>query len=329
MEFFLLNSLGAFGTNLSLLANFFESPWLKANAGLDKKTQGWIIGTSGFALRAVGRLAEAVETIETGFEAAIQANDNVSAARDLNNLSDLNLTLGNIDKAIEVGMRSIRISDECADPLLPIINRARTAYALLQSGATIQARLLFEEAGTLIKNAPNPFSLSVISDYNELLLDDQNRTKVLQRAEESLKTATTLLHVALGHLFLGRAHSSGSQESAFHLEQAVAGFRRANQLDELPRGLLARARNHRFSGDLQKAQHDLDEVRILSARCGMRLYLSDYHLEQAELFLSQCELAAARSHCESAHRMVQEAGYHRRDPAVAHLAFALQKSQSR
>jgi hypothetical protein len=103
----------------------------------------------------------------------------------------------------------------------------------------------------------------------------------------------------------------------------VSGLRRAGQLAYLPRGLLARAAHFRHIHEWDKAQHDLDEVRVLATRCGMRLHLTDYHLEQARLLLAQEKPADARPHYESAKKLVEETGYHRRDPELAELRSQL------
>ena len=55
----------------------------------------------------------------------------------------------------------------------------------------------------------------------------------------------------------------------------------------LPRGLLARAELHRFTGDFAKAQNDLDEAFTIATRGGMRLHEADCHLEYARLYLAK------------------------------------------
>jgi hypothetical protein len=70
----------------------------------------------------------------------------------------------------------------------------------------------------------------------------------------------------------------------------------------LPRALLAR-------GTL----HDLEEVYTIASRSGMRLYLADYHL--------------AKGNLAEAERLINETGYHRRDPELAALRRKLQGQQ--
>lgn len=115
----------------------------------------------------------------------------------------------------------------------------------------------------------------------------------------------------------------GTAESGGHLDKAVNDLRRAGQLHYLPLGLLARAAHFHHTREFDKAQKDLDAVCILANRCGMRLHLTDYHLEKARLLLAQGQAEAVKPHYEDAKKLVEETGYHRRDPEVAELAAKL------
>jgi hypothetical protein len=105
----------------------------------------------------------------------------------------------------------------------------------------------------------------------------------------------------------------------------VQGFRLAGRLDDLPLGLLARAANFRQLDDFTHAQQNLDEVRTIAARSGMRLHLTDYRLEQARLYLAapptgaETPAARARPHIAAAAALIAETGYHRRDAELADL----------
>ena len=51
-EAYLIRKLGAFTTDLSLLANFFERPWTQPVSSLTTSAQAWVINNAAFALRA-------------------------------------------------------------------------------------------------------------------------------------------------------------------------------------------------------------------------------------------------------------------------------------
>jgi ATP/maltotriose-dependent transcriptional regulator MalT len=94
-------------------------------------------------------------------------------------------------------------------------------------------------------------------------------------------------------------------------------------MEFLPRGLLARAALHRVRGDYGRAERDLAEVLRIATRGGMGLYLADYHLESARLYLAQGNRDKAREHWETARGMIERMGYHRRDSEVNEIAEQL------
>ena len=115
-----------------------------------------------------------------------------------------------------------------------------------------------------------------------------------QTLEWAKISGESLLSFALEHLSLGRAHllqtrqegSNDFTQAGTHLNQAVDGLRKAGWQDYIPRSLLARAELHRVRGDLQDAQHDLDEAMSIAERGGMGLHQTDCHLEYAQLSLA-------------------------------------------
>jgi tetratricopeptide (TPR) repeat protein len=113
------------------------------------------------------------------------------------------------------------------------------------------------------------------------------------------------------------------RESAGCLDRAVDGLRRAGRQDYLPRGLLARAGLYRATGALDKARDDLDGAFSVTARCGMRLYEADCHLEYARWHLASGDKPKAQESLDKARKMIEEMGYHRRDKEVKELETQL------
>jgi tetratricopeptide (TPR) repeat protein len=299
-EFYLWRKLGAFGTDLSLLANFFETPWTQPAVTLSPADQSWVISQAGFALRAVGRLADAVEPMQAAAEARVRSENWKNAAINYGNLSELHLTLGNVPEAVAAARQAIDFADRSGDGFLRMAFRSTLADAVHQSGDLAEAMRLFAEAERLqAERQPDyPILYSLWGyRYCELLLGQGQTAEVLRRASQTLLIAERsrrLLDIGLDHLSLGRAHPSGSAEAAYHLDQAVDFLRRAGTVEFLPRALLARG-----------TPHDLEEVFRIATRSGMRLYLANYHL--------------ARGNLAEAERLIQETGYHRRDPELAAL----------
>jgi len=299
-EAFLSKKLGAFGTALSLLANFFEAPWTQPVSLLSPEDQSWVIGQAAFALRALGRLADAVEPMRAGAEARVKQENWENAAAAYSNLCELHLTLGNISEAIAAAQKSIDFADRSGDAFQRMVNRIALADALHQSGALADSARLFQDAERIqAERQPDQPILYSGAGYRycDLLLTQGQAAEVLRRATQTLPIAEGnhwLLDIGLDHLSLGRAHAPGSPESATHLNQVVEYLRRAGTLHYLPRALLARG-----------TADDLEEVYTIATRSGMRLYLADYHL--------------AKGNLAEAERLINETGYHRRDKELANL----------
>jgi len=337
-EFFSSKKLGAMGSNLAALSGFFNPPWQQTVTGLTKDHQAFAQSEAGFYLRALGRLAEATQALQATLESNIAREDWKNSAIQASNLSELTLTNGDLDRAIAYAQQSVGLADRSGDAFQRMLNRTTLADALHQAGRLVEAAAAFEEAEVLQKERQpvNPLLYSWQGfRYCDLLLSQGHAQAVQRRAAQTLEWAKrgglSLLTLALDNLSLGRAYLLQTQQSdtkdyaqaTTHLEQAVEGLRRSGQQDDLPRGLLARAELRRVRGEFVRAKTDVDEAMTIATRGGMRLFEADAHLEYARLYLAQGETTPAREHLTKAAAMIEEMGYHRRDPEVAELEKTL------
>jgi len=138
--------LGAFGAELGALAWMFESPWSRPSPSLSEAHQGWLLNEAAYDLRALGRLAEAVEPMQAALNKAIEQEDWKSAAIGAGNLSELELTRGEVTEALRVAARSITFADRSPDAFQRLRTRTIHADALYHAGNRRQARGRFEEA---------------------------------------------------------------------------------------------------------------------------------------------------------------------------------------
>ena len=97
---------------------------------------------------------------------------------------------------------------------------------------------------------------------------------------------------------------------SMYLEQARSSFRKAGQLDELPRALLTAALHHHLLGDPAAARACLAEAQQIAERGPMPLFLADVHLHRARLVRDKAELAKARI-------LIEKHGYGRRREELA------------
>jgi len=303
-DFYLTKSLGAVSDDLAAVAHLFTTPWHILAVGLTEHWQAGVLSWTGFDLRALGRLREALEPMQVAVDKAIKLENWISAANGASSLSELQLTFGDMAAATINSQRSIDYADQSGSFFYRISRRTTRADVLHQAGEKAFALKLFNEAEKLQQEFqpeyPRLYSLWGFR-YCDLLLAQGKTTEVLERAQYALelsqhsdgKGGMGLLDIALDQLTLGRAYwqLGDFPQAARWLDQAVVDLRASGQQDDLPRGLLARAALYRDtrnpSRDFTRARQDLQEVYDIAESSGMRLHLTDYHLEMARLLIAE------------------------------------------
>ena len=106
------------------------------------------------------------------------------------------------------------------------------------------------------------------------------------------------------------------------LTEAVDGLRKAGYLDELPKGLIARAELSAFNRSWDLALEDLKEAREIAERCGMRLSLVDSGLQLAECYLAVQRREEAETILSAVEKTVEETRYSRRARSLEALRKA-------
>ena len=272
--------LGAFGADLGAVACFFEQPWQRVSPALHEDAQAWMLNNAAFSLRALGRLTEATEPIRAGLAMRVKQENWKSSAIIASNLSELELTLGDLAGAVRDAEQAVSHADRSGDAFQRWINRTTHADALHQAGRVDTATALFCEAEAMQAERQPAYPLlyslpgfrycelllaapqactwrrSVQNCFDPLAVDALGQAQtcqlVAQRAAQTLawmeQNNMSLLTIALDHLTLSRAALFAAilagQPLALcqaSLKLAVDGLRRAGYTDYLARGLLTRA----------------------------------------------------------------------------------------
>jgi tetratricopeptide (TPR) repeat protein len=339
-SFYSWKALGAIGADLGAVACFFTTPWTTLTPTLAPADQAWLLNEAALYLQALGRLSEAVEPMRAGIEMAVEQTDWTNAAIYSSNLSELEITRGEVATAVTAGEQSVTYADRCGDTFQQMANRTTLADALHRAGQRDESRRLFEDAELLQALDPGyPWFYSLQGfRYCDLLLSDAERTAwrrwlgaqtgpsemptvtttaacdaVSERSVYALRIAEThrwLLDIALDHLTLSRAALYKGRPARDHIEAAVDGLRAAGTMNHLPSGLLTRAWQRCLLGDEAGSREDLDEAWEIAERGPMPLIQADIQLTRARLFRDRAALAEAR-------RLIDKHGYHRRDGELA------------
>jgi hypothetical protein len=114
-EAYSTRKLGALGSDLGAVACFFEQPWSRVSPVLTEGAQAWLLNEAAFRLRALGRLTEALEPMRAGLEMGVKQENWKAAAIRANNLSELELTLGEVAGAVGNAEQSVSHADRSRD----------------------------------------------------------------------------------------------------------------------------------------------------------------------------------------------------------------------
>jgi len=329
--------LGAYGADLAAMAGFFEKCWSQPAEGLREGSKAGVLNWAGFRLWALGRLREAVEPTRASVERAIELEGWVNAASGSGSLSELNLGLGEVEKAVEFAQKGVEFADRSGDQFWRMGSRVQLADGLHHAGKIKESKELFGEAeGMQKERQPEYENLYSYQGFRfcDLLLSQGEYREVKRRAAQTLEIAKEylgrglgLFDIALDKVSLGRAYmleaiEEGTDdfgEARGYLDGALEGLRKAGQQYHLPRGLIARAALYRNTGKYEKGWRDLEEAREIAERGEMKLFLADCALEAVKILLAQKKKKDARAELEKAKGLVEEMGYHRRDPEVEKL----------
>ncbi|HEV2840116.1 MAG TPA: hypothetical protein VGW39_02225 [Chthoniobacterales bacterium] len=177
-EYYSAYKLGALGSNLGAIACFFEKPWSLVSRALSEAEQALLFNHAAFHLRAFGRLTEALEPMRGSIELAAKRDDWKNAAAGASNLSELELTLGEVAGAVEDAEQSVTYADRSGDASMRMRMCAAHAHALHQAGRRAEAETRFHEAEQMQKEIqpdyPLPYSLQGFL-YCDLLLATPER----------------------------------------------------------------------------------------------------------------------------------------------------------
>ena len=168
-----------------------------------RSAQSFALNEAAMCLRALGRLAEAVEPMKAGLEMDTEGGDWKNAATAATNVRELSLTLGRVSDAVEFAEKAVAYADDSRGGFQREVARAALANALHQSGQLKKAEELFNEAEEMHKRDqpvyPLLYSLRGFQ-FCDLLLASGEFSDVRDRATRTLEWVTQqrwLLDIAL------------------------------------------------------------------------------------------------------------------------------------
>ncbi len=158
-KYFSVRKLGAFGSDLAVLAGFLDTTWISPGAGLSENNKALVLNLTGSFLRSLGRLEEAVQPMEAGMETYISHASWQFAAIAAGNLSELFLDMGEVPQAVEYGQKCMELADQSGNAIQEMARRSTLADALYQAGKFQEAEDFFNEAEEIQKKVQPEYPL--------------------------------------------------------------------------------------------------------------------------------------------------------------------------
>jgi tetratricopeptide (TPR) repeat protein len=160
-EHYTWHKLGAYGAELGAQACFFEPPWSRVSPTLTEPVQVWLLHEAGYTLSALGRMTEALEPMRAGLPIELKREDWKNAVMRASNLSELELTLGEVAGAVGDAEQSVTYADAAGYADWQNFIRTRTTYAdaLHQTGRRPEAEARFREAEALQAKSQSDYPL--------------------------------------------------------------------------------------------------------------------------------------------------------------------------
>ena len=381
LEYYSMNKLGAFGSDLSAISWFFEKPYRKAVATFSKNDRIVLQHLAVTCLRAQGRFVEAlqiqndeVHRLEEEYETSASQKLALRLSRSMADLSRTQGLVGQIVQAGESAAKAVALakrlrSTEKVRRLMTSV-RVRQAELSWDAGRLHESEAIYLDEEQWRSQRRVRYSL-VLLGYCDLLLARGDwigaRDKALQALGEALSIAFPV-YVGKSMLMVGRAElgsitSFARQSISDDVKHRAAIFtlrlkfdggldhlRAGGTVDQIPVGLLVRARLRRSIGDWDGVVRDLDEISEIAEPGSMRVFLCDTALERARLAFAQSEAfvslncmtdnspskpelpsgewiaelrTEAAKQIEIAAGLIDECGYHRRDMELAELQSVL------
>src|SRR5271166_5265593 len=206
LEAYSVHKLGAMGSNLAALSWFFDRPYETPAAALTPEDRAWVLGEVGFALRAQGRLREAVPAMRAVLRMAEEAQGWAAIAA--SNLSETELLFGDLAPAAATAETSVALADRAGEAFEMMVNRTTQAEALYAAGEWEKAVDLFADAERRQRERQPEYPLLYSVQgylYCDLLLSRGRAADARDRATQTLVWArprNLVLDVALDTLTL-------------------------------------------------------------------------------------------------------------------------------
>jgi len=315
-EHFIVHTLGAEETNLSLIRNFFPNGEFSQFPLVSKESdQSWLLNEAGLALLVTGRPKEAEEPFLTGVQMDVSAKDWGNASVGYRNLGDLQFRISEIKKGLESAKTGLEMAEKASSNENIIKSKAYLGHILHLLGKSEEAEKWFREADELTKKVTRNRLHSIYGVfYADFLMS-------MKRIDEAFELTRQNLEICERNNWpdqISRCHrclsviemiKGNHKEAMAHLQKALEIARKVGVPSLEIEVQLEYGRLYLEKGEYKDAINAGNEVLRICQRTGFLLYEPDAEVVLAKAYLAQKEFDQAKAFANSAFSKAQKMSY--------------------
>ncbi|MBI4721897.1 MAG: hypothetical protein HY769_02685 [Candidatus Stahlbacteria bacterium] len=297
-ELFITRKLGLWETDLLLVKTFFlKEDYSSIPLVSQKIDQSFLINEAGLSLLNIGRPKEAEEPLLSAIKMYVETEYWKYASAGYQNLTDLQFRIGNLENGIKSAEEAIRLAEKAGSEDYIVYSKAYLAYIFYLLRKNKDADRLFSQADELqVKIAGHRLYRLAGIFYAEFLLST-NRT------EEADEITINNLRICKRNnwpadisrcyrLLASTERIKGNYEGAeAHLKEALLLAKKVGVPYLKIEALLEAGKLNLDIGKIPEAICNSDEILLLVARTGFKIYEPSAELILSKAYLAENKLA--------------------------------------
>ena len=328
-EYYLVLKLGAWGTDLDLVLNFFPlGDTSRMPLVSERSSQLELISETGPALLCIGKPTPAESLIMRAIKMSIEDGDYKNASISYRTLAENQFRIGEVIKAQESAKYAVKMATAKHMPRQQVRSISFLAYTLLLSGEIEKAEQLFKEANNLQRKIEADANvlysiegvfyadfLTMSGRYDEAFKINTKNLEICTNQKKLIAEVSRCLRSLGGLERIKENHDKANE----HLNNALDIACRIGIPDLEIEALIERGRVRLDTKDYDDAEVDSNAVLKLCERTGFELYEPEAEMVLSKAYLALNDIKQAKTLAHSAYEKAIGMKYRWQEGDAAHL----------
>ncbi len=325
-EFYMVHTLGAWETELSLIKNFFPEGDLSQMPLVSRKrTQSFLLNEAGLALLGTGRPKEAEATFLTAIKKDIKETGGKFASAGYQNLADLQFQTGELEAGLDSAQKALDLAEKAEDHDDIVDSKVYLGWILCLLGKSREAEKHFKEADKLSEKITGYRLHSGWGiHYADFLIAMERIDQAFDLTRQNIEICQrnnwtneiSRCNRCLGAIERTKGNKKQADE---HLREAVEIARKVVYPAIEIEALLEFARLGLDKGKYEDAIRDAGQVLKICGRTGFKLHEPEAEIVLARAYLAQKGFEQAETNAKSAYEKAVGMKYRWAEGDAGHL----------